>query len=369
MDGQFLLDGVEKGARVVVAMSGGVDSSVTAALLHEAGYEVIGMTMQLYDHGFVEGKRKTCCAGIDIYDASQVAEKLGIHHYVLNYESRFKQAVIDQFVDSYTKGHTPIPCVQCNQSVKFVDMLEAARNLGAKALATGHYVQRTQTDTGPALWRGADKRKDQSYFLFATTPEQLAMVHFPVGGLSKEETRAHARRFGLEVADKPDSQDICFVPDGDYAGLVERLRPGTKEKGEIVHTNGHVLGQHEGTIHYTIGQRRGLGVASPTGEPLYVVDINPAQKKVLVGPKEALGRTHINLEGVNWLGASQESQKVWVKIRSAQEAVPAIVHLRNNAANAMITLETPEYGVALGQACVFYDGERVLGGGWISGTA
>jgi len=365
----FHLSGVEKGARVVVAMSGGVDSSVTAALLHEAGYEVIGMTMQLYDHGFVDGKRKTCCAGIDIYDASQVAEKLGIHHYVLNYETRFRQAVIDQFVDSYTKGHTPIPCVQCNQSVKFVDMLEAAKNLGAHALATGHYVQRVETDRGPALWRGADHKRDQSYFLFATTPNQLAMLHFPVGGLSKDETRAHARRFGLEVADKPDSQDICFVPDGDYASLVERLRPGTKEPGEIVHTNGQVLGEHAGTIHYTIGQRRGLGVSSPTGEPLYVVHIDPIQKKVIVGEKESLGRTHLNLEGVNWLGEEGEAHRIWVKIRSAQEAVPATVLLRNDASRAMITLDNPEYGVALGQACVFYAQDRVLGGGWISGTA
>ena len=366
------LEGIPAPARVVVAMSGGVDSCVTAALLVEAGYEVIGMTMQLYDHGFVEGKRKTCCAGIDIYDARTVADKLGIPHYVLNYESRFKEAVIDEFVESYAAGNTPIPCVRCNQSVKFVDMLSASRNLGAVALATGHYVRRREGPYGPQLHRGHDLKRDQSYFLFSTTKDQLDMLHFPVGGMEKSETREHARRFGLEVAEKPDSQDICFVPDGNYAQLVERLRPGTLEAGDIVHVDGRILGKHQGTINYTVGQRRGVGIASPDGDPLYVVHIDPQVHRVVVGPKQALARTLVYATQVNWLGPQIEdndTHHLQVKIRSAQNPVPARVVLNPSTRSAMITLEAPEYGVASGQACVFYQGDQVLGGGWITGTA
>jgi tRNA-specific 2-thiouridylase len=366
------LEGIKPPARVVVAMSGGVDSSVTAALMVEAGYEVIGMTMQLYDHGFVVEKTKACCAGIDIYDARQVAERLGIRHYVLDYESRFKEAVIDDFVESYTKGHTPIPCVQCNQTVKFVDMLTAAKNLGAAALVTGHYVRRLEGENGPELHRGADLRRDQSYFLFSTTKEQLSLLHFPVGGMDKDTTRRHAHRFGLEVADKPDSQDICFIPDGDYASLVEKLRPGTLEAGDIVHTNGQVLGQHSGTINYTVGQRRGLGVSSPDGAPLYVVEVDPQTHRVVVGPKEALSRSYVFVNALNWLGGEEDTEQehaLMVKIRSAQTPVSAKVSLNLQTRTATIALETPEYGIACGQACVFYDGDRVMGGGWIMGTA
>ena len=293
------------GARVVVAMSGGVDSSVTAALVKEAGYEAVGITLQLYDHGAAVGRKGACCAGQDIHDARRVADRLGIPHYVLDYESRFRAAVMDDFADSYLKGETPIPCVRCNQRVKFRDLLETARELGAAALATGHYVRRVDGAGGPELHRAADPARDQSYFLFATTRAQLDFLRFPLGGLPKAETRALAQRLDLPVAAKPDSQDICFVPNGSYARVVERLRPGALEPGEIVHVDGRVLGRHEGIIHFTVGQRRGIGIADAQGggEPLYVVRLDAARKRVVVGPKPALAIAGMSLREVNWLGA------------------------------------------------------------------
>ena len=359
-----------KGIRVVVAMSGGVDSSVTAALLHEAGYEVVGITLQLYDQGEMAKKKGACCAGQDIYDAAQVAQKMGFTHYVLDYESIFKQSVIEDFADTYLRGDTPLPCVRCNQKVKFRDLLKAARDLNAQALVTGHYVQRIVTPHGPELHAGEDERRDQSYFLFATTPEQLAYLRFPLGDLSKDETRAQALRFGLEVADKPDSQDICFVPNGNYADVVSRLRPGALDAGEICTLDGRVLGTHQGIINFTIGQRRGLNLSNlRDGEgPYYVVRIDPKTRRVYVGPHEALAETGIYLQDVNWI---QEPPKIpmdcTVKIRSTRPAVPARVKpLENN--QAVVALTHPEYGVSGGQACVFYQGNKILGGGWICRT-
>ncbi len=352
--------------RVVVAMSGGVDSSVAAAVLKEAGYDVIGMTMQLYDHGEIVAK-KACCAGIDIYDAKLVADKIGIPHYVLNYESKFKESVMEDFADTYLKGETPIPCVRCNETVKFRDMFQQAKDLGADCLATGHYVKRLEGPHGPEMHAAHDKNRDQSYFLFSTTKEQLAFLRFPLGGIPKSETRAHAERLGLVVADKPDSQDICFVPNGDYANIVEKLRPGALESGNILDLDGNILGQHNGIINYTIGQRRGIGVSSPDGTPLYVIRLNPETHEVFVGPKEALARRDIGVRQVTWLGYDQESKSsydIHVKIRSTQSPLPAtLTLLADNRAN--ITLVDPEYGVSGGQACVFYDGDRILGGGWI----
>ena len=350
--------------RIVVAMSGGVDSSVTAALLVEQGFEVVGITLQLYDHGAATQRKGACCAGQDIHDARQVAETLGIPHYVLDYESRFKRAVIDDFADAYARGETPIPCVRCNETVKFRDLLGTARDLGADALATGHYVRRIEGKDGPELHRAADESRDQSYFLFATTRAQLDFLRFPLGSLDKHATRDLARRFALPVAEKPDSQDICFVPSGHYAGLVERLRPGAIEPGEIVDQQGRILGEHNGVIHFTVGQRKGLGIASP--EPLYVLRLEPETKRVIVGPREALGAKRVPIGDVNWLGPTvpRDGLAVSVKLRSAQPPVAARLFLDEEGGGEAVLSEAA-LGVAPGQACVVYQGTRVLGGGWI----
>ena len=355
----------ESQTRVVVAMSGGVDSSVVAALLHSQGYEVIGITLQLYDHGAMVGKKGACCAGQDIHDARRVADSLGIPHYVLNYESKFKDAVMEDFVDTYLAGSTPIPCVRCNQSVKFKDLLETARDLGADCMATGHYVQRVLGASGQAeLHRGADPDKDQSYFLFATTQEQLDFLRFPLGGLRKEETRALATEFNLAVSDKPDSQDICFVPTGGYAKVIEKLRPGAAEPGEIVHTDGRVLGAHAGIIHYTVGQRKGL--VSGSAEPLYVIKVDAPTRRVFVGPRSELAREDFHIKELNWLDTLAPRDGIRVKMRSAQPPVAASID-PSSLADARIHLAVAYEGIAPGQACVVYDGDRVLGGGWISG--
>ncbi len=362
--------------RVVVAMSGGVDSSVAAALLHEEGYEVIGVTLQLYDSGDGPGlipSSKTCCAGQDIYDAKKVAQERGFPHYVLNYQSNFKQAVMDDFADSYIQGQTPIPCVRCNQTVKFHDLLQVAKDLGADCMATGHYIKRTIGPDGRAqLHRAHDTGKDQSYFLFATTQEQLDFLRFPLGAWSKDITRQHAERLGLVTADKPDSQDICFVPGGDYAKIVRKLRPGSDIPGDIVHLDGRVLGQHQGIIHYTIGQRKGLGIgggATENNDPLYVVRIDPKENKVIVGSKSDLARNVIHVQDCNWLmeTAPNEFVDVGLKFRSIMKPVAAKV--RSTKTGAEIRLVTPQYGISPGQAAVFYDNDRLLGGGWITGSA
>ena len=356
-----------KDTRVVVAMSGGVDSSVVASLLHEEGYQVVGITLQLYDHGEALAKKGACCAGQDIHDAKRVAEKMGFEHYVLNYQSRFQDSVIDDFVESYLKGETPIPCVKCNQNVKFKDLLKTARDLGADCMATGHYIQRTIGPDGKAhLVRAIDAAKDQSYFLFATTQEQLDFLRFPLGGWTKDVTRAHAERFGLIVADKPDSQDICFVPNGSYARVVEKFRPGALKSGDILHIDGRVLGSHDGIINYTIGQRKGLGIGGGHTEnntPLFVVGLRPDKNQVLVGPYEALARDTIFLKDCNWLeNIPAAGMPVQIKLRSAQPPMPA------HAYTDRVELKEPAFGIAAGQACVCYDGDRVIGGGWISGT-
>lgn len=369
------------GATVAVAMSGGVDSSVVAAVLAEQGFRVIGITLQLYDHGQALGKKGACCAGADIYDARQVADRLNIPHYVLDYESRFNQAVIQDFADSYARGETPIPCVRCNQRVKFKDLLEMARDLGAAALATGHYVQRVLGGDGRAqLHRAADHVRDQSYFLFATTQQQLDFLRFPLGGLAnKDQTRALAARYGLAVADKPDSQDICFVPTGGYADIVARLRPDAVEPGEIVHLDGRVMGQHQGIIHYTIGQRKGLGIGGQQdgdGEPLYVIRLDAANRRVIVGGRHDLRSQVMQLAEVNWLGDSLSPASadlpVRVKWRSTMEPVEAMLRFPNasDPSNAVVhLLGTQDHGaIAPGQACVFYADEQVLGGGWIRST-
>ena len=361
-------DKAPKDTRIVVAMSGGVDSSVTAALLAEQGYDTVGITLQLYDQGEMAARKGACCAGQDIYDARRVAETIGIPHYVLDYESRFANSVMDDFADSYLRGETPIPCVRCNQNVKFRDLLGTAKELGAEALATGHYVRRVMGAQGAELHRAVDDGKDQSYFLFATTREQLDFLRFPLGGLSKAETRALAERFNLPVAQKPDSQDICFVPNGDYASVVSRLRPGAIDPGDIVHVSGEVLGRHEGIIHFTVGQRRGLNLSTREGEnnePLYVLKLDAAKKQVIVGPKESLAKNSVRLREINWLAGEipESGIEVEVKLRSAQTPLPGTFQMKNGSAS--VTLATPAFGVAPGQACVVYQGDRVLGGGWI----
>ncbi|MFD1196193.1 tRNA 2-thiouridine(34) synthase MnmA [Seohaeicola saemankumensis] len=356
--------------RVVVAMSGGVDSSVVAAQLAEEGYDVVGVTLQLYDHGAALAKKGACCAGLDIHDARRVAETMGFPHYVLDYENVFKDAVIDEFADSYLAGATPVPCIRCNERVKFKDLLETARDLEADCMATGHYIQRKMGLAGAELHAAADAARDQSYFLFSTTAEQLDYLRFPLGHLkSKAETRALAARYGLPVADKPDSQDICFVPNGNYAAVIEKLRPGAAEPGEIVDSEGRVLGTHKGVIHYTIGQRRGLGIGG-LEDPLYVVKLDVDTKRVIVGPKEMLSTRVVPLREINWLGdAPFDSAAEWhvmVKVRSTRPPREAVIRPLG-ATTATVELLTPEEGVSPGQACVFYDpaSTRVLGGGWI----
>ena len=345
-------------------MSGGVDSSAVAALLHEQGYEVIGITLQLYDHGAMVNKKGACCAGQDIHDARRVAETLGIPHYVLNYESKFKESVMDDFVDTYLAGETPIPCIKCNQSVKFKDLLQTAQELGADVMATGHYVQREDNDGTAAMLRAADPSRDQSYFLFATTQAQLDFLRFPLGHLkSKDETRALAARFGLQVADKPDSQDICFVPTGGYAKVIEKLRPGALEAGLVVHMDGTIMGSHDGIINYTVGQRRGLGISNE--EPLYVIKLDAQKKQVIVGPKAALLKQSFIIRECNWLNDSPLADVVTVKLRSAHPgALASIEKLDGN--RARVTLQEAQSAVSPGQACVAYLGERLVGGGWIT---
>jgi tRNA-specific 2-thiouridylase len=372
------LDARPEDTRVVVAMSGGVDSSVTAALLKAEGYDVVGVTLQLYDHGAATEHRKgACCAGQDIYDARTVAERIGIPHYVLDYESRFKEAVIDRFAQSYIEGETPVPCVDCNMSIKFHDLLHTARELGAQVLATGHYVaSRALPAGGHGLFRARDDDRDQSYFLFGTTREQLELLRFPLGDLTKAQTRELARQYGLAVADKHDSQDICFVPQGHYAEIIERLKPGAAEAGDIVDLDGRVLGRHDGIIHFTIGQRRGLGVAA--GAPLYVLRLDAERRRVVVGPREALRMGRIVLRDVNWIGdgeldaaLGEDRREVFVKVRSTRP--PQAAWLSGGDGAYEVELVDGEHGVSPGQACVFYDAPdgqaRVLGGGFIKSAA
>lgn len=356
----FQLSGPASARKIVVAMSGGVDSSVVAALAARTGAEVIGVTLQLYDHGAAVGRTGSCCAGQDIRDARAVAERIGIAHYVFDYESRFRDSVMKDFADEYMAGRTPIPCVKCNMGVKFTDLFALARDLGADCLATGHYVRRVEGRNGAQLRRAADPARDQSYFLFATTQDQLDYLRFPLGDLPKPQVRAIAADLGLAVAIKPDSQDICFVPDGDYASIVRKLRPDAETRGEIVHVDGRILGTHRGLIHYTVGQRRGLEIGG-LAEPLYVISLDAGKRQVVVGPRSALAVSAAHLSDVNWLGGDF-SGPLTAKVRSLSKPVPALFE------NGLLSFESAEYGVAPGQAAVLYDGDRVLGGGWIEET-
>ncbi|MGN6063206.1 MULTISPECIES: tRNA 2-thiouridine(34) synthase MnmA [Brevundimonas] len=366
--------GLPQGARVVAAMSGGVDSTVVAALLHKAGYDVVGVTLQLYDHGEALKKKGACCAGQDIHDARLAADLIGIPHYVLDYENRFKDAVIDQFADSYLKGQTPVPCIRCNQTVKFRDLLDVARDLGAEAMATGHYVRRATHGNRSQMRKAVDHSRDQSYFLFATTQDQLDYLRFPLADLEKPQVRGVAASLGLRIAAKPDSQDICFVPTGDYRTLIDRLRPQGRGAGDIVHMDGRVLGRHSGITDYTIGQRRGLNVA--VGEPLFVVKLDPDHRRVIVGPREALLTARLTLEETNWLGdqatieeAARDGAPVLARVRSTRQ--PSLARLAFIDDAVQVVFDQGEEGVAPGQACVLYDpadDERVLGGGFIQST-
>jgi tRNA-specific 2-thiouridylase len=360
MNGLFQLSEPLAGKRIVVAMSGGVDSSVVAALAARSGAETIGVTLQLYDHGAAVGRTGSCCAGQDIRDARAVADKLGIAHYVFDYESRFRESVMERFADEYLAGRTPIPCVRCNMGVKFTDLFALARDLGADCLATGHYVRRVEGAAGAELHRAVDPARDQSYFLFATTQDQLNYLRFPLGGMEKPAVREIAAQLGLGVAMKPDSQDICFVPNGDYAGIVRKLRPEADDGGEIVHVDGRVLGPHKGLIHYTVGQRRGLEIGG-LAEPLYVVRLDAPNRRVIVGPKAALAVRSARLEEINWIGGDF-SGPLSAKVRSMAKPVPARLD------GETLVFDAPEYGVAPGQAAVLYAGDRVLGGGWIAET-
>lgn len=367
--------GLPVGARVVAAMSGGVDSTVVAGLLHKAGYDVVGVTLQLYDHGAALKKKGACCAGQDIHDARLAAETIGIPHYVLDYESRFRDAVIDQFADSYLRGQTPVPCIRCNQTVKFRDLLDVARDLGAEAMATGHYVRRAVVDGRAQMRKAIDHSRDQSYFLFATTPEQLDYLRFPLADLEKPQVRGVALELGLRIAAKPDSQDICFVPEGDYRSLIDKLRPEGREAGEIVHMDGRVLGAHAGITDYTIGQRRGLNVA--VGEPLFVTRLDPVKRHVIVGPRDALLTASLTLDETNWLGdqptieaAAEAGAPVLARVRSTRAPSRARLALVDGVVT--VIFDTGEEGVAPGQACALYDpadDERLLGGGFITATA